>query len=112
MKKTSSIFVAGHSGLVGSSILQYLKKKNYSKVYFIDKKKLDLRRQNDVYDFFLKKRFYILHHTYLLLMLNYYYYYQNQNHYHQFVLFNLKLQQLILLINSYLMKAFCTPKLL
>ena len=57
MKKNSSIFVAGHSGLVGSSILEYLKKKNYSNVYFIDKKKLDLRRQNDVYDFFLKKRF-------------------------------------------------------
>ena len=35
----SKIFVAGHKGLVGSAIVRQLKKKGYSKILTIDKKK-------------------------------------------------------------------------
>jgi GDP-L-fucose synthase len=45
LNKNSKIFLAGHKGLVGSSILRYLKKKNYKKIFTIDKKKLDLTDQ-------------------------------------------------------------------
>ena len=45
MKK---VWIAGHNGLVGSALLRiFLKKKNF-KILKIDKKKLDLRNQNDV----------------------------------------------------------------
>ena len=42
MKKTDKIFVAGHKGMVGSSILRKLKKYGYKNVLVADKKKLDL----------------------------------------------------------------------
>ena len=41
----SRIFIAGHNGMLGSSILRILKKKGYKKILTIDKKKLDLRNQ-------------------------------------------------------------------
>ena len=31
LKKNSKIFITGHKGLVGSSILEYFKKKNFKK---------------------------------------------------------------------------------
>lgn len=55
-KKISRIFVAGHKGLVGSAILNKLKKENYKKIIFEDKKNLDLRNQSQVFDFFKKKK--------------------------------------------------------
>ena len=45
VKKNSKIFLAGHKGMVGSSILRYLRKKNYKKIYTINKKKVDLLDQ-------------------------------------------------------------------
>ena len=51
----SKIFIAGHNGMLGSSILRRLKKKGYTKIITIDKKKLDLRNQNLVRKF-LKNR--------------------------------------------------------
>ena len=48
----SKVFVAGHNGMLGSSILRILKKKGYKKILTIDKKKLDLRNQNAVRKFF------------------------------------------------------------
>ena len=39
IKKNEKIFLAGHNGLVGSSILRALLKKNYSNIITIDKKK-------------------------------------------------------------------------
>ena len=52
----SKIFIAGHKGMLGSSILRKLKKKGYKKLITIDKKKLDLRNQNSVKNFFKMKK--------------------------------------------------------
>jgi len=43
--KTAKIFLAGHKGLVGSSVLRLLKKKKYKNIYTIDKKKMHLTIQ-------------------------------------------------------------------
>ena len=48
----SKIFVAGHKGMLGSSILRILKKKGYKKLITIDRNKLDLRNQASVKKFF------------------------------------------------------------
>ena len=40
----SKIFIAGHKGMLGSSILRILKKRGYKNLITI-KKKLDLRKQ-------------------------------------------------------------------
>ena len=37
--KKSKIFVAGHSGLVGSAVLRRLKYKGYQNIITVDKKK-------------------------------------------------------------------------
>ena len=52
----SKVFIAGHNGMLGSSILRELKKKGYKKLITIDKKKLDLRNQNAVRKFFKNKK--------------------------------------------------------
>ena len=57
MNKNSKIFISGHKGLVGSAIVNYLKKKNFKKIYSIEKNKLDLRNQNKVLNFFRKNKF-------------------------------------------------------
>ena len=41
----SKVFIAGHNGMLGSSIFRTLKKKGYKKIITVDKKKLDLRNQ-------------------------------------------------------------------
>lgn len=45
MNKNSHIFIAGHSGLVGSSVYRNLKEKGYKKLIVITRKKLDLKDQ-------------------------------------------------------------------
>ena len=52
----SKVFIAGHNGMLGSSILRELKKKGYKKIITIDKKKLDLRDQNAVSKFIKNKK--------------------------------------------------------
>lgn len=52
MRKLDKIFIAGHKGLVGSSIYNLLKKKGYKNLIVIDKKKLDLRNHKKVYNYF------------------------------------------------------------
>ena len=52
MKLTDKIYVAGHNGLVGSSIVRLLKKKGYSNIIFRSSKELDLRDQKAVNEFF------------------------------------------------------------
>ena len=42
LNKNSRIFLAGNNGMVGSSILKYLKKKRYKKIITKDRKQLDL----------------------------------------------------------------------
>jgi len=50
------IFLAGHKGLVGSAIYRKLIKKNYKKIITIDKKKLNLLNQQEVFKFIKKKK--------------------------------------------------------
>tara|TARA_B100000963_G_scaffold28195_1_gene20861 strand:+ start:3092 stop:4033 length:942 start_codon:yes stop_codon:yes gene_type:complete len=52
----SKVFIAGHNGMLGSSILRELKKKGYKKLITIDKKNLDLRDQNAVRKFIKNKK--------------------------------------------------------
>lgn len=52
MKKDSKIFVAGHRGLVGSSILRNLKDRGYVNIITKTRQELDLLNQNDVFEFF------------------------------------------------------------
>ena len=47
----SKIFLTGHKGMLGSSILRILKKKGYKNIIIVDKKKLDLRNQKSVNKF-------------------------------------------------------------
>ncbi len=56
MKKTDSIFIAGHNGLVGSSVLNFLVKKGYKKIIKVERKKLDLRDFKKVQSFFKNKK--------------------------------------------------------
>jgi GDP-L-fucose synthase len=56
IKKKNKIFIAGHKGMVGSSLLRLLKKKNYSNIITVDKKKLDLKNQKKVDVFFKKNK--------------------------------------------------------
>jgi GDP-L-fucose synthase len=54
LKKESRIYIAGHKGLVGSSVLKLLKKGGYKNLFFNDSKSLDLRKQEDTFNY-LKK---------------------------------------------------------
>mgnify|MGYP001343753993 FL=1 len=51
INKNSKIFVAGHNGMIGSAVIRKLKYLNYKKVYFKDRKQLDLRNQSKVYKY-------------------------------------------------------------
>ena len=52
--KRSKIFLAGHNGMVGSSVLKLLKKKRYKNIFVTKKNKLNLLDQKKVFAF-LKK---------------------------------------------------------
>ena len=54
LSKNSKIFLAGHNGLVGSSILRHLKKKNYKKIIVRNRRQLDLLNQEKTEKFFKK----------------------------------------------------------
>ena len=56
IRKNSRIFVTGHTGLVGSAILKRLKKAEFKRIMIIDSKKLDLRDQKNVFNFFKKNK--------------------------------------------------------
>ena len=51
MDKNSKIYIAGHTGLVGSAILRRLKMEDYRNIVTIDFPGLDLTRQNDTENF-------------------------------------------------------------
>ena len=55
MKKSDKIFIAGHNGLVGNSVLNQLKKKGFKNLITIERKKLDLRNFQKV-DYFFKNK--------------------------------------------------------
>jgi GDP-L-fucose synthase len=56
VNKNSKIFVAGHTGLVGSSILRRLIFFGYKNIILKTRSQLDLKNQNDVKIFFKKKK--------------------------------------------------------
>ena len=55
MNKNSSIFLAGHKGLVGSAVLDKLRKQGFKKIIVIDKKKIDLRDYKKLSKYFKNK---------------------------------------------------------
>ncbi len=56
IKLNSKIYVAGHTGLVGSAVLRKLKQKGYKNIIYSSKKKLDLTNQSSVYKFLKKNK--------------------------------------------------------
>ena len=56
INSNSKIFIAGHNGMLGSSIFRKLRNKGYNNIIVINKKNLDLRNQNSVEKFFKKKK--------------------------------------------------------
>ncbi len=56
MEKSSKIYVAGHTGLVGSAIMRRLKSGGYTNIVFRTHAELDLTRQEEVEKFFEKER--------------------------------------------------------
>lgn len=52
MQKNAKIYVAGHTGMVGSAIVRKLKAEGYQNIIFRSSKELDLRNQQAVKDFF------------------------------------------------------------
>ena len=56
MIKTSSIYVAGHKGMVGSAIIRSLKNSGYKNIITSSSSELDLRIQFDVENFFQKHK--------------------------------------------------------
>jgi len=56
MNKHEKIFVAGHRGLVGSSLVRRLTELGYSNILVVDKEKVDLRFQTAVNQFFEKEK--------------------------------------------------------
>lgn len=56
MKQNSKIYVAGHNGMVGSSIHRLLLSLGYSNVVTRTSKELDLRNQADVNEFFVMEK--------------------------------------------------------
>ena len=56
MNKEDKIYVAGHTGLVGSALLKNLQSKGYRNFVLRDISELDLRNQADVFEFFEKEK--------------------------------------------------------
>lgn len=54
--KKTRIYIAGHSGMVGSSILRALRKNGYKELIYIGSKNLDLRDQTKTLNFLKKKK--------------------------------------------------------
>jgi len=56
INKKSKIFVTGHKGLVGSAVIRRLNHYGYKNVLTVDRKKLDLRNQQQLFNFFRKNK--------------------------------------------------------
>ncbi len=56
MERSAKIFVAGHQGLAGSSILRSLKRHGFQKILIKSHQELDLSIQSHVFDFFEVER--------------------------------------------------------
>jgi GDP-L-fucose synthase len=56
MDKDAKIYVAGHTGMVGSAILKALKKNGYNNFILKDLKELDLTNQSETNKFFISEK--------------------------------------------------------
>src|SRR6201986_5173765 len=56
MEKSAKIYIAGHRGMVGSAIHRKLLKEGYANIVTRTSSELDLRRQQDVEDFFTQEK--------------------------------------------------------
>ena len=56
MKKDSKIYLAGHTGLVGSALMQNLTKKGYTNIVTSNYPGLDLMDQRSTYEFFKREK--------------------------------------------------------
>ncbi len=56
MNQSSKIYIAGHRGMVGSAILRKLQAEGYTNFALRTSAELDLRRQTEVEEFFLKEK--------------------------------------------------------
>lgn len=56
MNKNDKIYIAGHTGLVGSALLRNLQSKSYTNFLLRSFSELDLTKQQDVFDFFEKEK--------------------------------------------------------
>ena len=56
IKKTDKIFVAGHKGMVGNSLIKVLEKNGYKNILTVNKNVVDLRNSNMVYNWFCKEK--------------------------------------------------------
>jgi GDP-L-fucose synthase len=56
LNKNSKIYLAGHSGLVGSAILRKLKSKGFKNIIYKSSKQLDLKNQKNVLAYLKKNR--------------------------------------------------------
>ncbi len=56
MNKNAKIYIAGHKGMVGSSILRKLKEEGFNNLVFRTSKELDLRNQTEVDNFFKSEK--------------------------------------------------------
>lgn len=56
MEKTAKIYVAGHTGLVGSALVRELMRNGYKRTIVRTMEQLDLRNQKDVENFFAYER--------------------------------------------------------
>jgi GDP-L-fucose synthase len=54
--KNAKIYVAGHTGLIGSAVVRKLLEKKYLNIITVNKKDLDLRNQKNVYQFLKNKK--------------------------------------------------------
>src|SRR5210317_1506569 len=62
LRKNSKIFIAGHKGMVGSSVLRLLKKKGYKRLFTLAKFKVDFTNQTQTKNYFnkIKPKFVII----------------------------------------------------
>jgi GDP-L-fucose synthase len=56
MEKDAKIYVAGHSGMLGTAIVRMLKERGHDNLLLRTSSELDLRRQADVDAFFERER--------------------------------------------------------
>ena len=54
LNKRSKIFIAGHNGMVGSSLLRHFKKKGYENLFFKNRKSLNLIDQKKTFSYINK----------------------------------------------------------